>query len=193
MSQSPPIIDVHGLTTGSPGALERVAAELPEACSEWGVFHVVGHEIPASRLQRFGDLTRRFFELPLEVRNRVRRTRENARGYYDEELTKNRPDWKQVFDYGAERTADEPDATHSDGVNQWLDDALLPGFRDAMLAHYEACAELGLALLRCLCASLGLHPDALDTAGMGSSSSERLSVRPATASIVRISSRNPAR
>ena len=181
MSLQPPIIDVRGLCTGSPGALERVAARLPEACSEWGVFHVVGHGIPASQLERFEDLMRRFFELPLEVRNRIRRTRSNARGYYDEELTKNRPDWKQVFDYGAERTPGAPDAAHSDGVNQWLDDELLPGFRDGLLAHYEACAQLGLALLRALCASLGLRPDRLDAAFCQHTSFGRLNRYPRSA------------
>jgi isopenicillin N synthase-like dioxygenase len=164
MSSRPPIIDVDGLTSGSPGALQRVAAQLPDACSEWGLFHVVGHDVPASQLARFEDLMRRFFELPREARMRVRRTRTNARGYYDEELTKNRPDWKQVFDYGEERAQRDDEAAHSDGVNQWPDDSLLPGFRDCMLEHYQACATLGLALLRALSASLGVPADRLDAA-----------------------------
>lgn len=162
MNAQPPVIDIHGLVEGDGLALERVARALPEPCAEWGVFHVVGHGLPRAEGRRFEDAMRRFFELPRDRKQCVRRTRDNARGYYDEELTKNRPDWKEVFDYGAERDARDPDAAHSDGTNQWPDPSLLPGFRETMLAHYEACSRIGRALLRALCASLGVAPDRLD-------------------------------
>ena len=176
MTEQPPTLDIGGLVQGDPGALVRVAAELEAPCVAWGVFHVTGHGIPASALGRFEACMRAFFGLSRAQKRALRRTRENARGYYDEELTKNRPDWKEVFDYGAEREVGSSDAVHSDGINQWPSG--LPGFRETLLAHYDACERVGLALLRALCVSLGAAPDALAHAFVGHSSFVRLNRYP---------------
>jgi isopenicillin N synthase-like dioxygenase len=153
------VIDVDGLVEDRPGALARVAGELIAPCEEWGVFQIVGHGIDRDALARFERAMVAFFELPAAVRDAVRRTRDNARGYYDAELTKNRPDWKEVFDYGAERDPAAAEAAHSDGVNQWP--AGQPELRDALLAHHRACERVGMALLRALCLSLGVPADTL--------------------------------
>jgi len=168
----PPIVDISGLVDGQPGALERVARALREPAADWGAFHVVGHGIAQTQLARFDSAMRAFFALPREAKRRTRRTRDNARGFYDEELTKNRPDWKEVFDYGAECEPAAQASQHSDGVNQWPE--ALPGFREALLAHYGACERVGLALLRALCVSLGLPPDILREAFAEHSSFVRL-------------------
>jgi isopenicillin N synthase-like dioxygenase len=139
---------------------DQVARELQGPSAEWGGFHVVGHGIDRHELVEFEDAMRAFFELPIEVKRTVRRTRENARGFYDEELTKNRRDWKEVFDYGADRVADDPDADHSDGINQWPRSA--PEIHAPLLRHFESCERVGLALLRGLCNSLGVRTQALD-------------------------------
>lgn len=173
MIAQPEIIDIRGVCEGDPAALERVARELVRPCTEWGVFQVVGHGIPAAQTARFEDAMRAFFELPVEAKRAVRRTRDNAWGYYDEELTKNRPDWKEVFDFGADRDRADPDTRHSDGVNQWPP-AAAPGFREVMLDQRAANERVALALLRALCLSLGLAPDALDTAFRPGSSFLRL-------------------
>jgi len=170
MGDQPDIIDVSGLCEGEPAALTRVARDLESPCAELGAFHVVGHGIPREQLERFDAAMRRLFELPLEVKRSALRTRENARGYYDQELTKNQPDWKEVFDYGAERSHG---AHHSDGVNQWPD-SLDPELRRTLLGHYEASDRVGRALLRALCVSLGLAPDSLDFAFEQASSFVRL-------------------
>ena len=82
------------------------------------MFHVAGHDVPRGDLDAFEAAMRRFFDLPDSEKRALRRSRDNAWGYFDQELTKNRPDWKEVFDYGDERRADDPDGAHSDGVNQ---------------------------------------------------------------------------
>lgn len=176
MSAQPPLIDAGGLVERVPGALERVAGQLERPCREWGMFQVVGHGIADAELARFEASMRAFFELPEAVRSGLRRSRDNARGYYDEELTKNRPDWKQVFDYGAERDPADASSAHSDGVNQWPEGE--PELRAVLLAHYAACERVALALLRAVCASLGLPPDALDDSFRGHSSFVRLNRYP---------------
>lgn len=168
MSEQPPVVDIRGLVDDEAAAIDRVARDLEEPCRSWGAFHIVGHGIDAGRLARFEEAMRQFFELPTERKRALRRTRDNARGYYDEELTKNRPDWKEVFDYGAERDA----VHHSDGVNQWPDGQ--PDMRATLLAHYLDCERVGLSLLRAICVSLGLSPGDLDAAFVDHSSFVRL-------------------
>lgn len=175
MSEQPPVVDISGLCTGEAAALERVASELEAPSREWGVFQVVGHGISEDALARFEECMRAFFELPDPEKSALRRSRDNAWGYYDQELTKNRPDWKQVFDYGAE-AARADGAAHSDGVNQWPPEALLP--HEALLSHHAACERVGLALLRALCASLGVPPDTLEPAFRDHSSFVRLNRYP---------------
>jgi isopenicillin N synthase-like dioxygenase len=159
VAYAPPVIDCSGLADRSEGAIERVAAELAAPCRESGVFHVAGHGVPESHLREFDAAMRRFFALPRAVKQRVVRTRDNARGFYDRELTKNRPDWKEVFDYGADHPEGDPRTLHSDGRNQWPGD--LPGLREILTAHFVYCERFSLELLRALCMSLGADPDSL--------------------------------
>jgi isopenicillin N synthase-like dioxygenase len=170
MPAQPPIIDIEGLLEGDSDALARVADAIRAPARDWGAFQVVGHGLSTSELARFEGALSAFFDLPAEVKAGVRRSRDNARGYYDDELTKNQPDWKEVFDYGADYdrvTAPE----HSDGVNQWPE---LADFREVMMRHYAACERVGLAILRALCASLEVAPSTLDAAFEGHSSFVRL-------------------
>jgi isopenicillin N synthase-like dioxygenase len=171
VGDQPEIVDISGLDRGDAGALRRAAAAIVEPCAEWGLFHVVGHGIPAAELARFERAMRELFELPAPVKEKLRRTRDNAWGWYDAELTKNRPDWKEVFDYGVER---DPGArvAHSDGTNRWPEGR--PELREALLAHYHQCERVARALLRALCAGLALPPETLDAAFVEHTSYQRL-------------------
>jgi isopenicillin N synthase-like dioxygenase len=46
-------------------------------------------------VERFEREGRKFFQLPKEVKNSVRRSENNSRGYFDNELTKQKVDWKE--------------------------------------------------------------------------------------------------
>lgn len=173
--EAPPVIDVSGLVAGDDGALAEVAEQLRAPCTTWGVFQIVGHGVPNVELAELDAAMKGFFARPHEEKNALHRTRDNAWGYYDEELTKNRPDWKEVFDYGADAVPGESKA-HSDGVNQWPsgrgeeDEA----FRRILLRHHASCRRISRALLRALCASLGLEPDLLGPSFAPDSSFVRL-------------------
>jgi isopenicillin N synthase-like dioxygenase len=171
VTDQPEIVDIQGLADGSASALARVARAIVEPCAEWGLFHVVGHGIAAAELARFERAMRELFELPLPAKQKLRRTLDNAWGWYDAELTKNRPDWKEVFDYGVER-APGARVSHSDGTNRWPEGR--PELRLALLAHYQHCERVARALLRALCAGLALPPDALDAAFTDHTSFQRL-------------------
>jgi isopenicillin N synthase-like dioxygenase len=76
-----------------------------------------------------------------------------------------------VFDYGIERA---PGAAirHSDGANRWPPGR--PALREALLSHYHDCERIARALLRALCAGLGLDPGSLDAAFTDHTSFQRL-------------------
>ncbi len=148
---SVPQIDASDLSEArelSAAFVEAVRA----ACAEWGCFALVGHGIPAELELRFADQCRNFFDLPRESKVRVERSAENARGFYDRELTKNRLDWKEVFDFGLR--------PGPDGTDQWPE--ALPGFRETMVEWQGACETLAFRLLRALSQGLDQPPNRLD-------------------------------
>ncbi len=148
----PEIVDIAGLDRDDRDALHRVAA-----ARTLGMFHVVGHGLGHDELARFEDAMHALFALPEPVKRRMRRSRENAWGHYDAELTKNRPDWKEIFDYGAERGPDEAPPAHSDGTNRWPPG--VPGIRRTLLAHHAACQRIAERLVSALSVGLGFAPD----------------------------------
>lgn len=177
-----PVLALDGLLEGDPTALARIARALPEPCTRLGVFHVTGHGIPADDLAAFERAMRALFDLPAAGKRAIRRTEDNAWGYYDRELTKNRRDWKEIFDFGPERGTDDghaprgPGLDHSDGRNRWP--AGHAELKRALLAHFAACERLARALLRPICLSLGLAPDRLDACFEDHSSFLRLNYYP---------------
>jgi len=160
MTVQPPIVDIEGLVEGNGDALARVADALREPCARFGVFHVKGHGIPAKEIDEFDQAMRDFFALPRAEKTALERTRENAWGYYDQELTKNRPDWKEVFDYGREALPGQEPAEHSDGRNQWPSG--MPELKPILMRHHAGCDRVSQALLRALSVSLGFEADRLE-------------------------------
>ena len=156
MIEGVPVTDVSALVregAEAPAAADAVRV-IDRACREWGFFQVVGHGIPDASVRALESSMRAFFALPQAAKDAVRRSADNAWGYYDRELTKNVQDWKEIFDFG------RPDPLEAgvDGTNRW---PALPGFRQAMEAWYAACEPVGQRLLEALCVGLSLPPDRL--------------------------------
>lgn len=155
---SVPVIDVGPLIAATDAPARRVVArEIAVACREWGFFQVVNHGLDGGLR---GDLLQAvwrgmsaFFELPRADKEAVLRSRENPWGYYNNELTKNQRDRKEVFDFTREDGDDIYRAT-----NRW---PRLPGFRSAMLSWFDACEHLSLRLLEAFCIGLDLAPGTL--------------------------------
>ncbi len=121
------------------------------ACREWGVFYLSGHGLGDT--DALFAQARDFFALPGSVKYQVRRSRENAWGYFDEELTKNTRDWKEIFDFGPRRGGFVP---------QWPSGQA--AFRRAFEAHYANCEALAFELLQALSTNLGVAGGFLDHA-----------------------------
>ena len=126
--------------------------KLDSACAEWGVFALTGHGIDPQLTAEVLWQTTLFFERTSAYKNRIRRTAQNAWGFNDAELTKNRRDWKEIVDIGA--------AVHTGplagSLPQWPDQG---GFKDTMQAWSNALHNVGLAVVDHICSALGTHTD----------------------------------
>ena len=136
------MIDVGPLREGfESAAAARTIDEVRRACSEWGFFQCRNHGIDEETIAAFDSECRAFFGLPLSVKRPIKRTEHNSRGWFDDELTKQKRDWKECIDIG------QPGWSKVDGENQWPDPRAAPRFRPAMERYYAACLDLSRMLL----------------------------------------------
>ena len=146
LSRSVPTIDLRD---------KKTVSQIADACSEWGFFQIVNHGISDDLIAAMWEQTRVFFALPAETKEAVMRTRHNPWGYYNNELTKNQRDKKEVFDY----TVDGMDSVYS-AENRWpeMDDS----FRKTMSKYRDECTALSLRILERMSEGLGLSPKHLE-------------------------------
>jgi isopenicillin N synthase-like dioxygenase len=147
MSDFVPVIDIGQLDS----AASRAAID--SACAEWGFFQVTNHGVDAHAIDEIFAVSRTFFTQPAADKRRILRDADNPWGYYDKELTKNRLDWKEIYDYG-------PDA--GDGrAPRWPHGPMRERFEPAVRACYAACTALALRLLGVIASNLGVSPAVL--------------------------------
>lgn len=139
-----PVIDVRDLEHDD-GALKKI----DHACRDWGFFQVNGHGIDPSLIDTTLHDMRQFFALPHLEKRSILRTRENPWGFYNQELTKNKRDWKEIFDFGLPDTEVFPHA-----APQWP--RSLPTFEITMRAIFDACEQVAYQLLAGISLNLGL-------------------------------------
>ena len=162
--KSVPIIDIEPLLKDRVERQE-VVAQISAACREWGFFQITGHQIEKKLLSRVWHETKAFFSLPVSAKQTIARTKENARGWFDRELTKNARDIKEVFDFGYIPHPNLPEEnpankTH-DGFNQWPDARLCPNFRPTLWEYFRTCEQLAFTLLESVREGLDLSPGSL--------------------------------
>ncbi len=146
---SVPVIDVGGLfDTTAESPIEEIA----RACREWGFFQIVNHNIVAELIDEVGHNTRKFFQQSVENKESILRSRDNPWGYYNNELTKNQRDKKEVFDFTREGV--DPIYGQRNRWPQGRDE-----FRTTMMAYLDTCTELSLKLLEAFCLGLDLPAD----------------------------------
>src|SRR5262245_53244458 len=102
-----PVIDL----SRSEGERDRVAAQIDDAASEYGFFYVTGHGASPRVIDSILELSRHFFQLDPDVKNRMHMSRGGRawRGYFPVggELTSGRPDLKEGIYYGEELSEDD--------------------------------------------------------------------------------------
>ena len=148
-----PVIDIAELIrdANSPAAADAIG-QIAGACRTWGFFQVVNHGISSQRIAEVWRQTHAFFALPVDEKLEILRSRENPWGFYNNELTKNQRDKKEVFDF----TREDFDPIYR-RHNRWPRNP--PGFRAVMTDWLDACTELSLKLLEGFCLGLDLPAD----------------------------------
>ncbi|XP_004305192.1 PREDICTED: protein SRG1-like [Fragaria vesca subsp. vesca] len=77
LSSEIPIIDFSLLSKGNKEELHK----LDVACEEWGFFQIVNHGVAKEVLWGMKDVAAKFFELPLEEKNKVSMPSDDIQGY----------------------------------------------------------------------------------------------------------------
>ena len=163
MTHELPIIDLgEGSEDGAaPAAL---AEKIGIACRDIGFFYVVHHGVDRALMNEAFAESRRFFALPLADKRKIAiETVGGNRGYSGllrEALDPARgPDMKEAFNVGFDLEPDDPELLAGKpfrALNAW---PKLAGFRETLLAYYDACAALGGRLHRAFARDLGVDPN----------------------------------
>jgi isopenicillin N synthase-like dioxygenase len=165
MSEDIPVIDIARLEE------PRTLRAIDEACRTWGFFHVTRHGIAENVLSDLFAAAHAFFARPTTEKRSILRSAENPWGYYDQELTKNTRDWKEVFDFG-------PADPARSLVPRWPH--ALPRFEPAIRNYFAACEDLSRRLVGAIALNLGTRPaDLLRGFGAEHTSFVRLNHYPA--------------
>jgi len=152
-----PMINIHSLLSGE--SSEECIAEIGNAARDWGFFYIQNHGIKPDLISAFRQDMDEFFHLPEKTLDNIRRTQENSRGYFDDELTKNKLDWKRCFDFGAQDG--KLDNKGLDGFNQWPLVKEHATFERTMKEYFHQMQSLSEVLLSAFCRSLDMDRDAL--------------------------------
>ena len=138
-----PIIDLASLLAGGEVGFRRAATEVGRACREIGFFYISGHGIGDDAVAKLFATSRRFFELPLEIKESVPITRALSNYGCVALGDPERPgDAKEAFNVGRDLAADHPDVVAGKPfhqVNQWPD---LPDFRPVLVRYFTTMQRL---------------------------------------------------
>jgi isopenicillin N synthase-like dioxygenase len=158
-----PVVDFSRLLNGEEDLQAR--ATIHQACCDSGFFYLKGFGIGGNEIAAVENAMQWFFALPAEAKQTVARSEENSRGYYNNELTKNIRDMKEVFDFGFKNNYNLPDDDISnltqDGWNQWPLVAGSSHFKAVLDDYFERCSSVALKLLQVLTANLGAPVETL--------------------------------
>jgi len=159
-----PVVDLTAWD-GSDDDRAELAARVRSICHEVGFFHLVGHGVEPDFIERHLHQQRRFFDLDEHDKARIDKALSpHFRGWerVGAELTGGRPDLREQLDLSSEhpvRGLDvDPPYLRLDGPNQWLDEAVLPGFREHMGEYFSRMSALADRLLEVFSVGLGLAP-----------------------------------
>jgi isopenicillin N synthase-like dioxygenase len=156
-----PVIDISSLIRRTDRRRE-VAAEIGQACREWGFFYVIHHGVNPQLLRRLEEASRQFFAQNLDTKLEIGMSRGGRawRGYFPVagELTSGKPDLKEGIYFGAELNDDHPMVQAGAPLHgRNLFPTTLPHFREVVLDYIAAMTRLGHLLMEGIALGLGLE------------------------------------
>ena len=135
-----PVVDLSAVRAGKKGALETAATEVRRALLEVGFFSILGHGVSWGQVEDIYDQTRRFHDLPLDVKAACTMSPASM-GYSPlgaAQKGDRKPALNAAFFYARPGSA----------RNQLPPDEALPGFAAAVRAFYETMDVLGHTMLK---------------------------------------------
>lgn len=137
------------------------------ACAKFGFFQIINHGIDAELIDRYLEQCRSYFAMPLETKLQWKRNDSNARGFFNDELTQQKRDWKQCLDVGIPGSRDwsinddNPQNDCLDGKNQLPQEDDLPGFRRTISTYFDALSILADRIAIIMAKGLGQDESSL--------------------------------
>ncbi len=158
-----PIVDISAFDDGDPAERRAIAEAVAEACTEVGFVLIAGHGVPGPLQDDFYDISKAFFQLPLETKLAVRSPIDSlfqgyacpgdGPGFHTSE--------RQSFNVGRFDTVAEAIAAGAPSdIGDHLHPALWPAepaeFRSVWRAYFAEMDALAARLMRIFEAGLGL-------------------------------------
>ncbi len=173
-----PVVDIERFEHGSAAERSAIAESVADACAEVGFVLVAGHGVPDDLLDAFYDVSRAFYQLPLEAKLAVRSPIESlyqgyacpgdGPGFHTSE--------RQSFNVGRFDTVAEAIAAGApDDIGDHMHEALWPdvpaSFREIWRAYFAEMDRFTARLMRVFEVGLGLTTGRLgDFVGLDPSS-----------------------
>ncbi|MCX5513933.1 2OG-Fe(II) oxygenase [Kaistia algarum] len=168
-----PVVDIAPFLTGTPAEKAAVAELVDRTNREIGFLVITGHGFDLGLLQRWFDLSKRFFEGPAAIKEAVRHAGSAVQqGYHGsassglaaKEGQEAPPDLREYFMIG--RSDLSAPVYSSEAARPFHPDNVWPdapaGFRETGTAYYEAVSALGADLMRLFALALKLPEDWFD-------------------------------
>jgi isopenicillin N synthase-like dioxygenase len=162
-----PVIDLTALLdhTAPQAAVQATAEALGRAAERVGFVYISGHGVPDALTAEMFDISRRYFDQPLEIKLAQHiRNSPNHRGYFplfeentDPDLT---ADLKEGFDMARDLDGDAPEVRAGlplHGPNQWPDSP--ETFKPVAQRYFAEMTRLGHAIMRGFALALDLPED----------------------------------
>ena len=152
-----PLIDIAPLLNGDDP--QGVARQIGNSCEQVGFFYIRNHGVSRTLIERFYTVTRQFFALPFESKNRLNivNSGPTLRGYismYGENVDPgNTRDFKECFDFGAPQQEVVPFF----GPNPMPTE--IPGFAEVCEDYHSVMLVLARKLIGAIALSLDLPAD----------------------------------
>lgn len=153
---------------GPDGDQRDFAERLRDICHEVGFFRLVDHGVDPSFMSEYFAALKTFFGLPEETKSRIDKSRSRwFRGWerVGAELTDARVDYREQVDIWSDLPPHPrqvlPEYLRLEGPNQWLEDDVLPGFREVVERFEIEMSRIGDELMEAMSLGLGLERDHL--------------------------------
>ncbi|MDH3691198.1 MAG: hypothetical protein OEU36_17275 [Gammaproteobacteria bacterium] len=165
-----PVIDFSPFLKGHLARRSEVALQIGHACRDIGFFYLVDHGVPHDLVAHAFAEAKRFFDLPMQVKQEIAIERSPYhRGYFGyggENLNPAKQpegDFKEGIKIGRDLPMDHQLVranTPLHGPNQWPDN--LPGWKETWEEYYEAMCGLGVQIMRAFALALDLDETFFD-------------------------------